>query len=136
MGDRQAAFGFPGVELRLRQPQVLLGRARTDRHAGVAQAEQHVARQHEGIPTQEAQQVLAAEAAQPRAALGEHFHQPDLIVGRPVGQEVAEAAVLGCDVGHELGVLAHRLDLLRIAHDALVRGELLPELGGLEQQPL
>src|SRR6185437_13094504 len=28
-----------------------------------------------------------------------------------------------------------RPDLLRVAHDALVGGELLPELGGLEQEP-
>ena len=117
--------------------QILLRRARrADRHAGIAQAQQHVARQHEGVPAEEAQQVLAAEAAQPRAALGEDFQQPDLVVGRPVGQKLAEAAVLGRDLAHEPGVVAHRPDLLRIAHDALVRGELLPELGGLEQQPL
>ena len=117
--------------------QVLLRGARAaHRHARIAQAQQHVARQHEGVPAEEAQQVLAAEAAQPRAALAEHVQQPDLVVGRPVGQELAEAAVLGRDLAHELRVVAHRPDLLRVAHDALVRCELLPELGGLEQQPL
>ena len=36
----------------------------------------------------------------------------------------------------EGGVVAHRLDLLRIAHDALVGRQIVPEIVGLEQQPL
>ena len=92
--------------------QILLGRARADRHAAVAQAGQHVALQDEGVPAQEAQEILSAEAAQPCAALGEYLHQPDLIVGRPAGEELAEAAMFFRDIEHEVRILAHRLDLL------------------------
>ena len=136
MADRQAALLGPGIELRLRRAQILLRGAGADRHAGIAQAGQHVARQHEGVPAEEAQEILAAEAAQPRAALGEELHQADLIVGRPGREELAEAAVLVRDLEHELRVVAHRLDLAGVAHDALVGHQLFPELGGLEQQRL
>src|SRR5476651_1540533 len=90
MADRQAAFLRPGVELRLRRAQVLLRGARTDRHAAVAQARQHVALQHEGVPAEEAQEILPAETAQARAALGQKLHQADLIVGRPAREERSE----------------------------------------------
>ena len=40
--------------------------------------------------------------------------------GRPGREEPAEAAVLGGDLGDEPRVLAHRLDLAGVAHDAFV----------------
>jgi hypothetical protein len=44
--------------------------------------------------------------------------------------------VLLRDTLDESRVVANRLDLLRIAHDALVGRQLVPEIVRLEQQPL
>ena len=107
-----------------------------DFEAGIAQRQHHVVRQDEAVPAEPAQQILPGIAAEPAAVLAEIGHQPDLVVGRPAGEEFAETAMLLGDAFDEGGVVAHRPDLLRVAHDAAVGGEVVPEIVGLEQQPL
>ena len=90
VGDRQAAFLGQALICVCAALRSFFEVPLRDRHARVAQAAQHIARQHEGIPAQETQKVLAAEAAQPRSALDQHVEQADLVVGRPVGEKLAE----------------------------------------------
>ena len=88
------------------------------------------------VPAQPAKEVLAGCAAEPAAVLAEISGQPDLVVRRPCRQEFSEAAVLRGDALDEGGVLAHRHDLLAVAHDTLVGGEIVPEILRLEEQRL
>ena len=95
-----------------------------------------VGRGDEAVLADEAQEVLAGARAKPRAALGQYVEKPDLVAGRPAGQELAEAAVLARHFGHELRIVAHRRNLLRITDDALVAGEIAPKIVGLKQKAL
>ena len=127
----------PGVELRLDLAEVLLRRrVVADIEASIAQRETEVGRDDEAVPADPAQEILAGIAAQAAAVLAEIGHQADLVVGRPAGQETAEAAMLGRYAVDEGRALAHRLDLLGIADDALVGSEVMPVVVGLEEQPL
>lgn len=68
--------------------------------------------------------------------LAEIGHQSDLVVGRPFGKEMTEAAMLSGHTLDEGGIVANGPDLLRIAHDALIGSQIVPEIVRLEQQPL
>jgi hypothetical protein len=68
--------------------------------------------------------------------LAEIGRQSNLVVLRPCSQEFSEAVVLPGDAVDEDRVLAHRHDLLAVAHDALVGGEVVPEILRLEEQLL
>ena len=132
----QAGLFRPGVELLLDLREVAF-RCRRLGHieAGVAQTGDHVLRGHEGVVAEEPQQHLAGRAAEPPATLGQDFEQPDLVGGRPIGEELAERAMLLRHIQDEARVLAHRGDLRAVADDAGVHRQLVPELVGLEREP-
>ena len=99
-------------------------------------ASDHVARQDVAVPAEPAQEILPRRAAEPAAVLAQIGRQPDLVVGRPRRQELAEAAMLFGDPLDEDCVLAHRHDLLAVAHDARVGSQLIPEIFRLKEQRL
>src|SRR5262245_47148686 len=98
MRERQAGFLGPGVELILDLPKILL-RARSlgDIETGIAQAGHHVRRRDEAVLADEAKEVLPGAPAESDTALAEQIEQSHLVVGRPLRQELAEAAVLAGD---------------------------------------
>ena len=91
-------------------------------------------RRDEPVPAEEAQHHLPGIAAEPAAALRKQFEQPDLVGGRPLRQELAEAAVLPGDVLDEAGIGAHRHDLGAVADDARVLHQGVPEVIRLQRQ--
>src|SRR4051812_8222924 len=95
MSARHAGLFRPAVDLILDKRQILLrSRLLADLDAGIAQRQHHVVRQDEAVPAEPAQQILAGIAAETAAVLAEISHQPDLVRGRPGGQELAKTAML------------------------------------------
>src|ERR1700732_4927291 len=88
MGHRQSGLLGPGVELVLYFSQVLLrGRMLRDIEAGIAQAGDDVAGQHDAVLADEAQKKLARAAAESRALLGQEIDEADLVGRGPLGKK-------------------------------------------------
>ena len=99
--------------------------------------EHHVVRQDETVPAQPAQQILPGIAAEPAAVLAEIGHQPDLIVGRPLPARNLPKLPCSFEMRSTKAALS-RTDLIfcGLRTMRLSRGQLVPEIVGLEQQPL
>src|SRR5690606_17054330 len=76
----------------------------------------HIIAWDEGIFTSHAQQTWRRQPTELRALLGQITPQPDAIGGRPLRNEIAEAAMLPCHVQYELRIARHALEFAQVAN--------------------
>src|ERR1700686_1667957 len=108
---RTAALCRPGVERRLHCGAVLsVLRRRRDR-SPMLQRGDNGRGQDEGVLTDHAQKARAGIAAHLTETLRQRLPEPDNVLARPAGKPGAEAAMLGGDLQHGGGVVAHRFEL-------------------------
>ena len=135
MRARKTGLSVPSVEHGLDLAQVHLRRRFFgDVESGRDEASRDVDRRDEAISADKAQEVLTGMPTEPRAAFGQVIEKANLIIGRPSSQEFSEAAVLACGFGDERRIRPDGADLLRVAHDARIARESVPEFVGFELQ--
>src|SRR5690606_6453225 len=115
LAQRPTAFAAPAVERRLHRGLVTLAAGRPIDDALRLQCRDHVIVGDEGILAGHAQEAWRGEPAQLASVPGDMAPQPDDVLGRPVGEQMTEAALLLRHVQHELRVAWHALELAEMA---------------------